>query len=87
MVRPGYLSTDAVLDNGDQNLAAKLPHHGAGGRRELHGDYHVTTTPATAPGSYTLFIKADGHGATIGSGTNTDGGSLAEGNEANNTRH
>jgi hypothetical protein len=29
-------------------------------------------------------MKTDGHGTAIGSGTNTDIGAVAEGNEANN---
>ncbi len=43
----------------------------------------TTSTPA---GSYTLFIKADGHGPAVGNGTNTDAGSLVEADDANNTR-
>jgi hypothetical protein len=32
-----------------------------------------------------LFVKADGHGATLNLGTNTDNGNVVESNEANNT--
>jgi hypothetical protein len=45
-----------------------------------------TTSTSTPAGSYTLFIKADGHGPAFGNGTNTDAGSLAEANDANNAR-
>jgi hypothetical protein len=43
-----------------------------------------TSTAATAPGSYMLFIKADGRGTAVGFGTNTDTGAVTEGNETNN---
>src|SRR4029077_8304560 len=39
----------------------------------------------TVPGTYTLFVKADGGAAPIG-GTATDAGRIAEANEANNTQ-
>jgi len=75
---------DTVLDNSDINLT------GANTRAtSLAGGtaYTVTTTfttpITTAAGSYTLFIKTDGHGATVG-GTNTDAGNLTESSESNN---
>jgi hypothetical protein len=82
-----YLSTDAVLDNADQNLS------GANYRStplepgtSYTATISFTTTAATAPGNYTLFIKADGHGTAIGVGTNTDSGAVTESNETNNTQ-
>ncbi len=82
-----YLSADSALDNSDQNLLGYSTRNTA---LAPGASYTVTTTfittPTTAPGSYTLFIKVDGHGATVGAGTNTDGGSLVEANEANNIR-
>jgi uncharacterized membrane protein YhdT len=82
-----YLSTDAVLDNADQNLGTYSLHNTAlaPGASYTATTTYITTT-ATAAGTYTLFMKADGHGTAIGSGTNTDGGAVAEGNEVNNVR-
>ena len=42
-----------------------------------------TTSTTISAGSYTLFIKTDGHGTTTG-GTNTDNGVVAEPDEVNN---
>src|SRR5439155_925587 len=44
------------------------------------------TATTTAPGTYTLFVKADGRWTGGGGGTNTDNGRLVEANEANNTQ-
>jgi hypothetical protein len=82
-----YLSSDAVLDNADQNLSGYNLHSTAlapGASYTVSTTFSTTTT--TAPGDYTLFIKADGRGAVLGVGTNTDTGLVAEGNEANNVQ-
>jgi hypothetical protein len=82
-----YLSSDAVLDNADQHLngwprrdAALAP----GASYTVTATF--TTATSTAPGNYTLFVKADGHGPTVGDGTNTDAGNVGEANEANNSQ-
>jgi galactitol-specific phosphotransferase system IIB component len=79
-----YLSTDATLDNSDVNLSGFANH---GSALAAGGSYTATTnftaSAATAPGAYTLFIKTDAHGSTVG-GTNTDNGNLVESNESNN---
>jgi hypothetical protein len=81
-----YLSADGTLDNGDQHLS--------GWPRRVDAlapgaSYTVTTTfttsTSTSAGTYTLFIKVDGHGPTFGNGPNTDAGNLVESNDANNT--
>ena len=81
-----YLSVDSSLDNGDQNLKGNNTRNTA---LASGASYTVTTafstTATTGPGSYTLFIKTDGHGTTTG-GTNTDNGAIVEVNEANNTQ-
>jgi len=81
-----YLSADSTLDNADTNLSVFALH---GSSLAVGSSYTLTTTytanAATAPGSYTLLFKTDGHGATVGAGTNTDAGGVAESNEANNT--
>ena len=83
----GYLSADATLDNTDQNLTPYSGHYtslAAGASYTLTTTFS-TTSAATAPGNYTLFIKADGNGGAVG-GSNTDNGRLAESNETNNTQ-
>jgi len=79
-----YLSADATLDTADQNLGGYTLRNTllAAGASYMQSTT-FTTTVATAPGNYTLFVKADGHGPTVG-GINTDNGALAESNEANN---
>jgi len=81
-----YLSTDTTLDNSDPNLTGSNYRNAA---LVAGASYTVTTifttTATTAPGSYTLFIKTDGHGTTTG-GTNTDNGVVTEGNETNNVQ-
>jgi len=80
-----YLSNDAVLDNLDQNLSG---YNWRNTGLVAGASYTVTTTytstAATTPGNYTLFIKTDGRGTAVGFGTNTDTGALTEGNESNN---
>ena len=81
-----YLSTDATLDNADQNLKGNNTRNTAlASGASYTATTTFTTTATTVPGNYTLFIKTDGHGTTTG-GTNTDNGVRAEGNEANNTQ-
>src|SRR5260221_1144998 len=80
----GYLSSDATLDNADA-VVGSLAHAAAlaaGASYTTSATYPTTT--ATAPGIYTVFVKADGMGGGFG-GTNTDAGHVAEGSEANNT--
>jgi hypothetical protein len=76
-----------MLDNTDQHLNGwpfrNIP-LAPGSSYTVNGIF--TTNAATAAGSYTLFVKADGHGPTFGNGTATDAGSLIEINDANNTR-
>ena len=80
-----YLSRDAMLDDADQNLAGYNTRNTAlASGASYTATKTFTSTPATAPGNYTLFIKADGRGTAIGTGANTDGGFVAEGNEINN---
>ena len=83
----GYLSIDATLDNADQsdifhainfNTAPLAP----GASYTMTGTFTTNTT--TAAGTYTLFVKADGHNAGYTGGTNTDNGAIAEANETNN---
>jgi hypothetical protein len=79
-----YLSTNGVLDNSSVNLSAynyRLAALAAGSSYSVTTTFTTTTT--TAAGSYTLFVKADGHGSQVG-GTNTDDGIVAEANESNN---
>jgi uncharacterized membrane protein len=45
-----------------------------------------TTATTTAPGTYTLFVKADGRGFSPTGGSITDNGLLAEASETNNTQ-
>src|SRR5208283_5364706 len=82
-----YLSTDATLDNSDL-VVGHLQHAitlAAGASYPV--TFTATTATTTTAGSYTLFLKADGHGAGIPavSGTNTDNGNVAEASETNNT--
>ena len=82
----GYLSTDATLDNSDQSntyLNTQNSVLAAGASYTVNASF--TTSTATAAGSYTFFVKADGHNASYTGGTNTDTGNLSESNEANNT--
>jgi hypothetical protein len=80
-----YVSSNAMLDDADQNLSGYNWRNTA---LAAGASYTVTTTytstAATAPGSYTLFIKADGRGTALGFGSNTDAGAVTEGNETNN---
>ncbi|MFO1323216.1 MAG: CARDB domain-containing protein [Burkholderiales bacterium] len=82
-----YLSADATLDNADQNLSGyALRNTALGPGASYTATQTFTSTAGTAPGNYTLFAKIDGHGVAVNTGTNTDGGNVAEGNEANNTQ-
>jgi RHS repeat-associated protein len=81
-----YLSADGVLDNTDQSQAylnQQTVMLAPGASYTLTKTF--TTTTNTAAGTYTFIVKADGHNSTYTGGTNTDGGNLVEGNEANNT--
>ncbi len=82
-----YLSANATLDDADQNLSS---YNYRGAALDAGASYTVTipftTTAVTTSGNYTLFVKADGRGTAMGSGTNTDGGFVAESNETNNVQ-
>jgi hypothetical protein len=81
-----YLSTNGVLDNSSVNLSGnnyQVTALAAGANYSVSTTFTTTTT--TAAGTYMLFVKADGHGATLNLGTNTDNGNVVESNEANNT--
>ena len=84
----GYLSANGVLDNSSQSnnnyLNARTTALAPGVSYTVTASF--TTTTGTAPGTYTFFVKADGHNVNYTGGTNTDGGNLAEANEANNTK-
>jgi hypothetical protein len=82
-----YLSTDATLDNTDQNLSGyglRTTALAAGASYTATTTFVTTTT--TTSGTYTLFMKTDGRSAAYGGGTNTDNGAVTEGNETNNTQ-
>jgi len=82
-----YLSADGTLDNADANLAGyKLRSTALAAGASYAVTQTFTTTAATLPGNYTLFMKIDGRSATVGPGTNTDSGFVVEGNEANNAQ-
>jgi YD repeat-containing protein len=82
----GYLSTNATLDNSD--LFVGYTYHSAalaaGSSYVVNATYATATT--TAPGTYTLFLKADGRGFSPTGGTITDNGLLVEASETNNTQ-
>jgi hypothetical protein len=81
----GYLSSNGTLDNADLYVGS-LQHTAAlaaGASYTASGTYTTATT--TAPGTYTLFVKADGRWSGT-SGTPTDNGYVAEANEANNAQ-
>jgi RHS repeat-associated protein len=82
----GYLSTNATLDDGDQTVWP--PIYSSGSALAPNATYTVDTTylvpPGTAAGTYTFFVKADGHNFGTG-GTATDAGSVDEASETNNT--
>jgi hypothetical protein len=81
----GYLSIDAVLDNGDQSNGVLLANTSttiAAGQSYTRTVSYTTST-TTAIGNYTFFLKTDGSNAGTG-GTNTDNGQLPESNETNN---
>ena len=79
-----YLSADATLDNADANLSGNFQRGTSLASNATYaGSATFTTTTTTAPGTYTLFLKTDGRGASNGSGTNTDAGRVAEAFEGN----
>jgi hypothetical protein len=79
----GYLSSNATLDNADLYVGA-LQHTAAlAAGASYTASRTYTTATTTASGTYTLFVKADGRWSGT-SGTPTDNGYVAEGNEANN---
>jgi len=77
----GYLSVDATLQNADQTLGAR---HARTADLAPGASYAATatftSTTATTPGNYTLFVKADGNA------TATSAGAVVEGSESNNTQ-
>jgi YD repeat-containing protein len=81
----GYLSTDGTFDNSD---AAMLPYNQRTTDLAGGANYTVSSTliaPATTTaGTYTLFVKTDGHAPGYTIGTNTDSGSVIEVSETNN---
>jgi RHS repeat-associated protein len=82
----GYLSADSVLDDADQSqgyLNNQTVMLAPGASYTVTKSF--TTTTATAPGTYTFIVKADGHNLAYTASPNTDGGNLVEANEANNT--
>ena len=80
-----YMSSDAVLDDADQNLSGySVRNLALASGASYTASRTFTSTTTTAPGNYTLFVKTDGRGMAIGIGTNTDSGFVAEGSEANN---
>ena len=83
----GYLSSNGVLDDNSQSYLPLYLHNTplAGG-----ASYTVPavfqTNNSTSPGTYTFFVKADGHNAAYfgGSSTSTDAGNIVEVSETNN---
>jgi RHS repeat-associated protein len=76
-----FLSASGVLDNNAQaaNLNTRSTPLAPGA--SYTATVYFTASASTAPGTYTLFMKADGH---IGAGFRTDAGDLAEVDETNN---
>jgi YD repeat-containing protein len=82
----GYLSANGVLDNNTQSsgyLYSRNTPLAPGASYTVTANF--TTSTSTAAGSYTFFVKADGHNASTTGGTNTDNGNLIEANDSNNT--
>jgi RHS repeat-associated protein len=83
-----YVSADGVLDNADQAsypyLSNRTTSLAPGASYNVSTSF--TTSTALTPGSYTLFLKADGRNPVYQGSccTNTDNGALAEANEVNN---
>lgn len=80
-----YLSANATLDTSDENLTGYVLRS----TPLAAGDFFTTTatfstSTSTAPGNYSLFVKADGRGPALGIGTAVDNGYLTENNETNN---
>jgi len=82
-----YLSVDGVLGVDDQVLGG---YHYQGQPLAAGASYtrtvEYTATSATAPGSYTVFVKTDGHPQAEWpyGGTALDGGNVKEADETNN---
>ncbi|HTR58587.1 MAG TPA: hypothetical protein VMM27_10455 [Casimicrobiaceae bacterium] len=82
-----YLSTDGTLDNSDSVMGYLYHNVVLASGASYTTTFAITTATTTAPGSYTLFVKGDGHLGLPGyGGTPTDNGAVAEANEANNTQ-
>jgi hypothetical protein len=82
-----YLSGDGVLSNTDQALdgySQRTTVLAPGASYTVTNNY--TTSAATVPGAYTLFVKADGRssGQWPYTYTVTDNGTVAEASDANN---
>src|SRR5258708_40040042 len=73
-----YLSTDGVLDDADQNLSGSYNRVGLAVGASYTQTVTFTSTAATAPGSYTMFINADGRGGGAPP-PNTQDGAVGEG--------
>ena len=80
----GYLSSNGVLDNASQGngyLNRQATPLAPGASYSINSGF--TTNNVTPAGTYTFFVKADGHDDYTG-GTNADNGSLPDANKANN---
>jgi len=83
----GYLSTDTILNDTDQVLGGFNPRNAdlaAGASYTVSRTF--TTSAATAPGTYTLIVKADGGASASGPNSPTGRNHVAEVNETNNTQ-
>lgn len=82
-----YLSTDAVLDNSDVYIGNAHRSTALAAGASYTVNVTATTSTATAPGTYTLIVKADARHASLhgGNATATDAGTLTEAAETNNT--
>jgi RHS repeat-associated protein len=81
----GYVSADATLDNADQSnsyLTYRNATLAPGANYVVNASFTTSTT--TAAGTYRFFVKTDAHNQAHTGGTNTDAGSIAESNDANN---
>jgi RHS repeat-associated protein len=81
----GYLSSNGVLDNASQSnnsLNYRTSSLAPGASYTVTANF--TTSTSTTAGTYTFFVKADGHNASYTGGVNTDNGALAEADETNN---
>jgi uncharacterized protein affecting Mg2+/Co2+ transport len=82
-----YLSSNGKLDGDSVAQSGAVHNQGAvlapGASYTVTGGWFNIGNSGTVPGTYTVFVKADGHSASLG-GTNTDGGSVTESDETNN---